>query len=140
MKKAKAYLYSLKDLNDEIDESLRMLENIRAEMFGMSGMDYSKDRVQVSPEDRLSAAMAEYVDLDAEINRMIDRYVDLKREVIRRIRGMENKAHREILFRKFVKFQSVREIAAAMKKSKSWIFEKQAEAIKAFKTQYLVSE
>lgn len=140
MKKAKAYLYRLKTLNNEIEESLRQLEKLRADMFGMSGMDYSKDRVQVSPEDRLSDAMAKYVDLDAEINRMIDRYVDLKREVIRRIRGMENKAHREILFRKFVKFQSVREIGAAMKKSKSWVFEKQAEAIKDFKAQYLVAK
>lgn len=138
MKKAKEYLYRLKKLNDAIERSLRRLEKIRADMFGMSGMDYSKDRVQVSPEDRLSDVMAEYVDLDAKINRMIDRYVDLKREVIQRIRGMERKTHREILFRKFVKFQSVREIAAAMKKSKSWIFEKQAEAIKDFKTQYLV--
>lgn len=140
MKKAKAYLYRLKTLNDAIERSLRRLEKIRADMFGMSGMDYSKDRVQVSPEDRLSATMAEYVDLDAKINRMIDRYVDLKREVMHRIRGMENKTHREILFRKFVKFQSVREIAAAMKKSESWIFEKQAEAIKNFKTQYFVEK
>lgn len=140
MKKAKAYLYRLKTLNDAIERSLRRLEKIRADMFGMSGMDYSKDRVQVSPEDRLSATMAEYVDLDAKINRMIDRYVDLKREVMHRIRGMESKTHREILFRKFVKFQSVREIAAAMKKSKSWIFEKQAEAIKNFKTQYFVEK
>lgn len=138
MKKAKEYLYRLKTLNDAIERILRRLEKLREEMFCTSGMDYSKDRVHVSPEDRLSAAMAEYVDLDAEINRMIDRYEDHKREVIQRIRGMESKTHREILFRKFVKFQSVREIAAAMKKSKSWTFEKQAEAIKDFKTQYLV--
>ena len=138
MKKAKAYLYRLKKLNEAIERSLLRLEKLREAMTGTSGMDYSRDRVQVSTEDRLSAVMAEYVDLDAMINRMIDRYVDRKRELMPRIRGMENKTNREILFRKFVKFQSVREIAAAMKKSKSWTFEKQAEAIKDFKTQYLV--
>ena len=138
MKKAKAYLYILKTLNDAIDRSMRRLEKIRAEMFGMSGMDYSKDRVQVSPEDRLSAAMAEYVDLDAEINRMIDGYVDLKREVYGRISGMENRTHREILFRRFINGQSVPFTAKLMKRSERWVYRKQSEALRAFETQYLV--
>ena len=138
MKKAKAYLYRLKDLNDAIERSLRRLENIRAEMFGMSGMDNSKDRVQVSPEDRLSAAMAEYVDLDTKINRMIDRYVDLKREVMQRIRGMENETHREILIRRFVNFHSIPFTAKQMNITERWVLKKQAEALRAFETQYLV--
>lgn len=138
MKKAKAYLYRLKTLNDAIDRSLRRLEKIRAEMFGVSGMDYSKDRVQVSPEDRLSAAMAEYVDLDAEINRMIDRYVDLKREVMQRIRGMENETHREILIRRFVNLHSIPFTAKKMNRPERWVYRKQSEALRAFETQYLV--
>lgn len=138
MKTAKSYLMQIKIQNDAIEKNLRKLEKIRSEMLGTSGLDYSRDRVQVSPKDRMSVLVAEYVDLDKRINDMIDQYVDHRRKVMDRIFGLENKVHRMILIRRFVMFQSIGETAESMKRPERWVCRKQNAALKAFEAQYLV--
>lgn len=138
MKKAKAYLTQLYNLNDNINQNIKKLERLRDSMLNVSGMDYSKDRVQTTPKDRMSAEISEYVDLNNHINNLIDEYVRMKTDIIQMIRGMPNRDHRRVLYKRYIAFKTISQVAAELHKSKRWVFLKQVDALKAFETQYIV--
>lgn len=135
--KAQKYLESLKKMNDRINRTIEQADALKASLLG-SGIDYSKDHVQVSPEDRMSKIMSEYVDLNEYINASIDRYVDFKQRIIDQIGGLADPDQRDILLMIYVDFKSVNKVAARMGKSRRWVFHKKDKALNIFESQYLV--
>lgn len=140
MKRAKAYLLQLHTLNDRINQSIHKLESLREAMFAGPSLDYSKDRVQTMPEDKLSQQMAEYVDLERKINGLIDRYVDLRQSIIYQIGHMKDPMHIELLMMYYVEFKTSLDITEELHRSRRWLFQKKNEALNAFETQYLVGK
>ncbi|MBQ3834632.1 MAG: sigma-70 family RNA polymerase sigma factor [Elusimicrobia bacterium] len=77
--------------------------------------DYSKDKVQSSLNgDNLEKLISKIVDLDEEINTLIDSYVSLKWEIIKKLERLENKKQREVLLLKYIDGESISEIAFEM--------------------------
>ena len=64
--------------------------------------------------DTMSAVIAKIVDLQTEINADIDRLVDLKRDIIKKIKCVENLDYRTLLEKRYLNFETWEQIAVDM--------------------------
>lgn len=72
--------------------------------------------IQVSSEkDRLGNAVAELADLENETDFLVDRFVDLKKEVYQKISMLKSPKHKYILIQKYIKYKSIYAIAEELK-------------------------
>jgi DNA-directed RNA polymerase specialized sigma subunit len=62
----------------------------------------------------MADAVAKIVDLQAEINRDIDRLIDLKREMVRLIKTVDNIEHQTLLELRYLCFKTWEQIAVDM--------------------------
>lgn len=78
-------LSKVREINDLINEKLSEAESIREDMVSMRSMDYTKDRVQSSPEG--GASFEDLVSRLDEKNREVDELID------------KLNAHKDIIFK-----------------------------------------
>lgn len=72
-------------------------------------------------QDKIGDAVAKIVDLKDEINREIDRFVDMKRETAAMLDKLENHLYYIILHRRYVQYETLEQIAADMHYTYRWI-------------------
>lgn len=65
-------------------------------------------------QDKLADAVAKIVDLEAEINRDIDRYVDAKRKVSSTIEKLDDPDQLKVLHMRYVQYKAWEQIACDM--------------------------
>lgn len=134
---AKKYLSQLELIDTQINQDIERLEEMKQSTMNISGIDYSKDRVQTSPVgDKLCSAVARYTAFDDEINAEIDRFVDAKEQIIREIRGLRDVNYIQVLYKVYVQFKTVRIAAQEMKKSYRYVVQVHNQALKAFEEMY----
>lgn len=112
---AKKYLQQVRILNQNINIKMQRLYEMKQQRLCIPANDYSKDKVQSSLNgDNLEKLISKIVDLDEEINTLIDSYVSLKWEIIKKLERLENKKQREVLLLKYIDGESISEIAFEM--------------------------
>lgn len=111
---AKEYLRSIKKADAIINEKLKELDQLR-------GMRYKVTQtlkpVMVSggsSQGGFTEASDRLIDLEREINRDIDRFVDLKREAAALLAKLENPNHYGVLHRHYILFESFEQVAVDM--------------------------
>lgn len=115
MLSAEQYLGQLEVIDIQINQDLRRLEEMKHAAGGMGAIRYDKDNVQTSPEgDRLCLDVARYVEFNQKIEAEVDRYVDIKNQLIGEIRVLHTPKSVDVLYRKYVEFKSLVEIADAI--------------------------
>ena len=62
-------------------------------------------------QDKIGEAIAKIIDLEAEVNKNIDAYVDKKREVYAVIKQLENADHIDVLCKKYLLNETLEQIA-----------------------------
>lgn len=114
--KAKEYLRQLQRLDIMINQKNRELNDLRLKSQGIVGVDYSKDRVQTSPsgDAPFVKLIGRFIDLEAEINTEIDKFVDEKHKIINQIQGLKNSDYIALLFKRYVEFKKFETIAVEM--------------------------
>jgi len=85
-------------------------------------------------QDKIGGAVAKIVDLKDEINREVDRFVDMKRETAAMLDKLENHLYYVILHRKYVQFDSLEQIAADMHYTYRWVCILHGRALQEFQT------
>lgn len=106
---AKVYLGQLALIDEQINQDIERLEELKQSARSTGSFDYSCERVQTSPiGDKLCSDVSRYVDLDTQINAEIDRFVDAKEQIIREIRGLRNVNYMKVLYKVYVQFKSVK--------------------------------
>lgn len=77
---AKRYLFRIANIPYSIDTKKEELERLRNMIEGLKAINYDKDAVQTSPEDRMSEGIIKLVELtdkiDADVQRFADEYSD----------------------------------------------------------------
>ena len=76
----------------------------------LTGMPHNPNRGTSTMAD----AIAKIVDLQAEINRDIDRLVDLKRDMVRAIKAVDNTEYQTLLELRYLCFKTWEQIAVDM--------------------------
>ena len=135
---AKEYLSQLQRLNTVIDQKIKELGDLRLMSTSVGSVDYSKERVQTSPSQDAPfvRTISRIIDLEEEINREIDAFVDEKHLIINQIQGLKNSKHIEILYKHYVEFKRLEVVAVEMNFTYQYIVELHGYALKEFQSTY----
>ena len=112
---AKEYLSQARYLNMRITSKIQQVADLDAlatkATATLTGMPRNPSRF----ESRMAEAVVKIIDLQNEINRDIDKLVDLKREIIAVIKRIDNPEYQTLLELRYLCFHSWEEVAVEMK-------------------------
>lgn len=108
---AREYLLQIYILDRTINDKLDKIYLLKTTFYSTSGLS-ENERVQMSSDkDRTGNAVARIVDLEREVEGLVDRYVDLKKQVILYISQLKKQKHQFILTKRYIDYKSMRDIA-----------------------------
>lgn len=136
--KAKEYLQQLQRLDTVINQKIKEVHDLRLQAQSGGGFDYSKERVQSSPSEDAPFVkpICRIIDLEAEINAEIDRFVDEKHKIINQIQGLKNSDYISLLFKRYVEFKKFETIAVEMNFTYQYVLNMHGYALKEFEIAY----
>ena len=118
---AKEYLSQALRLDQRIDAKIAQVASLNELATKctatLTGMPRNPNRGGSTMAD----AVCKIVDLQNEINRDIDRLVDLKRELVAVIKAVEDTEYQTLLEKRYLCFQTWEQIAVDMHYSGKWI-------------------
>lgn len=125
--KAKEYLHQVEKLDSMIHNKQIEVEQWRYIAMG-SGSFTEGERVQSSGnQQKMADAVARYIDIETQINADIDRYVDIKKQVIRTIEQLPageydllHKVYIGVVEDSCTKYLTLDEVAAMKGRSYTW--------------------
>lgn len=137
---AKEYLRQLWCLDRRIDIKCKELEKLRAEV-GIRQMPDNQDRVTGSgcPQDHVADTVIRITQMEECLDKLIDRYVDLKKKIIEQIDGMENQTYQDILTCRYILMYTWEDVAKTMKYEVRHCTRLHGRALQAFAKQYMMS-
>lgn len=137
--KAKEYLQQLQRLDTVINQKIKEVHDLRLQAQSTGGIDYSKERVQTSPsgDAPFVKPICRIIDLEAEINAEIDKFVDEKYKIINQIQGLKNSDYIALLFKRYVEYKSLERICVEMNFSYDYIKHLHGYALKDFEDRIL---
>ena len=114
--KVKDYLKQVEMLDVKIDQRNKQIDDLRQMAVAGKGIDYSKDKIQTSVSgDAISEIVIKYVELENELNKQIDEFVDLKNKIIGEIQSLEDVDYVKLLYKRYIEYKSLKVIAVEMK-------------------------
>jgi len=108
---AKEYLGQAYRLDQRINSKLEQLASLNELAPKCTGVLTGMPRNPNRGTSTMADAVAKIVDLQAEINRDIDRLVDLKREMVRLIKAVDNTEYQTLLELRYLCFKTWEQIA-----------------------------
>ena len=109
----KEYLRQLHRLEICIEQRQEELNRLR-ELIGSHAIDYG-ERVQTSPSaDSIPNEVIRRAELEADISRKTERFLQLKHKIIIEIQLLDNAVYVNILYKRYVEYKSLEEIAVEM--------------------------
>lgn len=137
---AKEYLQEIKKMDISIDQMQAEFDLLKKGRTYIGGMDYSADRVQTSPNGSGFTKLSDKLyDMQKEINEEIDRFNDMRHKRICQIQKLSKTEYVDILFRRYVQYQSFEVISADMGFSYNYVCNLHGEALKEFAEKFLTN-
>ena len=133
----KAYLQQVYHLYAKIKQRQEQLEELKAAASGFRAIDYSADKIQASPSDRMADVVGRYADLEVDVQRLIDEFFTTKNTIIGQIQGMQDPRYADVLYARYVRFDSFRKISHDMNYEYKYLCSLHGRALVAFYNQYL---
>ena len=128
----KEYLRQLHRLEVCIEQRQEELNRLR-ELIGCNAIDYG-ERVQTSPSaDSIPNEVIRRAELEADISRKIERFLQLKHKIINEIQSLDNAVYVSILYKRYVEYKSLDEIAVEMNYSYRQVLRLHGMALQEFK-------
>ena len=128
----KEYLRHLRRLEVCIEQRQEELNRLR-ELIGVHAVDYG-ERVQTSASaDGIPNELIRRVELEADISRKIERFLQLKHKIINEIQSLDNAVYVSILYKRYVEYKSLEEIAVEMNYSYRQVLRLHGMASQGFK-------
>lgn len=135
--RAKEYLSQLKNLDIKINHKIQELYELKQGLFSFPSVDYSdfQEGKTVSGDARFVIKITDIEEKYTAINTEIERYIDLKHEIINRIHQLSCSMSMELLFKRYVEFKRFEVIAVEMSYTYSWTKHLHRRALKKFEDQ-----
>jgi hypothetical protein len=136
---AREYLQQLQKLNMLINQKTNELEDLHALSTSVSGVDYSKDRVQTSTsaDAPFVKIINKIITIDEEVKEEIDSLARKKHKIINQIQALNNPKYIEILYKHYVEFKRLEVVAVEMNYSIRNIYFIHRKALQIFQSKYL---
>lgn len=137
MMKVKDYLKQIQLLDIKIDQRIKQAQNLREIAVAGKGIDYSKDKVQTSVSgDAIAESIIKYVSLENDINRQIDKFVDLKNKIIGQIQGLSDPTYMQLLYKRYIEYKRLELIAVEMGYTYQYTRSLHSQALQEFERTY----
>lgn len=137
---AKEYLKEIRKIDISIDQKQIEYETLKGSRTYVGGMDYSAERVQTSPDGSGFTRISDHLaDMQREINDEIDQWHDMRHERIGQMQQLSKVEYVDILFRRYVQYQSLETIASELGFSYNYTCNLHGEALQAFTEKFLTN-
>ena len=113
-KKAKAYLWRVRDAERELKRLEEEYDQAKSDILHLKAMEYDKDRVSNSRIGDLSDAIATLESCAERITKQWNKLIALREGAKARIEQIEDGRYRDVLVRRYLQGQSWEWIAAGM--------------------------
>lgn len=128
---AQIFLEQVEKLDVRIKNKLIEQKQWRDIALGITA-NMEGERVQSSgTKSKMADAVERCVDMEAEIDSLIDTLIDVKKEVIQTIEGVDCPIHYNILHMKYIQFKDYYEIAEHYGKDYGWATTTHGRALKS---------
>lgn len=128
---AKEYLSQAYRLDKRIDSKIEQLKSLNLLATKCTSTLSDMPKSQSISNSRLEDTVVKIVALQEEINRDIDGLVDLKRDIVRTIKSVQNPEYQIILELRYLCFKTWEEIAVQMNCSIDNVFKIRKNALKS---------
>lgn len=134
---AKQYLQQVYRLKVKIRHRQEQLVTLRVSASGFKAIDYSADKVQASPSDRMADIVGKYADMESEINHLIDEYIYKQDYIIKQIEGIQNAQLADILYARYISCEPLTKIANDLHYDYKYCCRLHGRALREFASLYL---
>ena len=132
----KDYLNQISRLNRMINNKLTEIAQLRELACSISAVK-NEERVMSSPDpDKIGSTYAKIDEMEHNLDKIIDEYVDKKNLIIGQIDSIEDEDCYNILFSRYIEKKTFEVIATEMKYSWRQIIRLHGKALKAFEEKY----
>lgn len=112
-KSPKEYLRQIRLFDICIRQKEAELAAMRSEIESMSA-EVTGERVQTSVKDKMSEKVSHIVDLEVQIIRDKESFLRMKDRIINEIQSLDNSVYVDILYKRYVEYKQLEEIAVEM--------------------------
>lgn len=132
----KQYLSQIRRLDRQIQNKLSELYNLKM-MASSITVSNEGERVQTSGDkDQLGAVVAKVVDMENEVNKMVDLFVDTRNRIISQIDSLDDLDSYDILSMRYVAGKTFHEISEKTGWSIRKVFSLHGKALLEFEKKY----
>jgi septation ring formation regulator EzrA len=118
--KAQEYLKQVRKLDLQITNKLIEKRQWRDVALGITA-NMDGERVQSSgAKSKMADAVEKCVDIETEIDNLVDKLIDTKKEVIQTIERLDSATEYDVLHKRYIQFMSLQEIADHYKRDYGW--------------------
>lgn len=128
---AKEYLSQLKILDIKINQRLRQKEELKEIMYSIPAVNTENERVSGGVKRNYNK-VDKYTDMEREIDKIIDQFVDLKHKIVGEIQLLNNPLFMDILYKRYVEFKGLELISVEMCYNYNYIRRMHGIALKKF--------
>lgn len=115
---------------DLIIQYRREAEAIETALTSVS-IDYTREKVQATPnDDRMAEAIDKLMALQTEINDTMREAIEQMEKILRLISAIKEPVLRELLWRRWIRGQTMETIAEEMRRDVRWIYRLHARALR----------
>ena len=140
MSEAKEYLERIKWYDVLIDSKLEELTTLNSMVKRITPVMNPTGAGGTGNQDKLGDTIAKIVDLQEEINRDVDMFVDMKREATTLLKKVRNADFFKVLHMRYVQYKSFTHIAAEMNLTERGASKLNGRALQAFEKVMKVSQ
>lgn len=131
---AKQYLGTLKRLDFIIRQKTEELEDLKSKSKSIKSIDYSNERVDKSKntDAPFTKIIENIIDLSNDIAKDIETLISQKHMIINQIQELKNDLFVEILYKRYVRFERLEQIAVDMNYDYTYIRQLHGQALCSF--------
>lgn len=127
----KEYLRQLERLSDRIEHKKQELAMLRSAMQSIA-VKIDGDRVQTSPSDKMPDSVASVVDIEKEIESDTIVLIATRDKIINQIHSLPNCLYIKILYKRYVEYKRLEQIAVELHYSYDRIKHLHGDALQVF--------
>ena len=127
----KEYLRQLERLSDRIEHKRQELVMLRSAMQSIA-VKIDGDRVQTSPSDKMPDSVASVVDIEKEIESDTIVLIATRDKIINQIHSLPNSLYIKILYKRYVEYKRLEQIAVELHYSYDRIKHLHGDALQVF--------
>lgn len=137
-KSPKEYLRQIRLFDICIRQKEAELAAMRSEIESMSAA-VTGERVQTSTNDKMSEKVSHIVDLERQIIQDKEKFLRMKDRIINEIQSLDNSVYVDILYKRYVEYKQLEEIAVEMNYSYRQVLRLHGFALQEFKRWHTMS-